>query len=167
MVYRGGRKTDNLMPMRKHFIEGMTLYKYCKVHGINYNRTTAIMSLYQLTPEDAVKFTKQKGYSKLLKEHGITHSDPKYQLCYQRLRQGWDIEDVVNVPKLPKGGRWKNKRLAAKLLEKYNIKSDDPKYSFYVRRIQAGWSVEDAINIPKLPKGGNWRNKRNEYRKND
>lgn len=96
----------------KYFIEGITLYKYCKLHNINYKSLSAKASYYGITPVEAMNFTKERGYTKLLKKYGITRDNPDFNMYYNRLRDGWDIEDVINTPKLPKGGNWRNKRNA-------------------------------------------------------
>ena len=87
------------MPIRKYFIDGMTLYKYCKLHDINYNNLFAKACLYKTNPLEALKIKKMKGYTKILKENGITKDNPRYRMYYDRLRYGWDIDKVLNTPR--------------------------------------------------------------------
>lgn len=87
------------MPMRKYFIDGITLYKYCKIHNINYNKLLAKATLYQTSPIEALHIHKQKGYTKTLKQYGIDKNHKDFWLYYRRLSDGWDIDKVFNTPR--------------------------------------------------------------------
>ena len=96
--------------MIKWFIGDISLRKYCQQNGINYKVLTTRASAYRITPIEALTFRKQRGFTKKLKQYGITKDNPDFAMYYDRIRRGWDIEDIINTPKLPKGGNWRNKR---------------------------------------------------------
>lgn len=101
------------MPKRIYYKDGMTLYKYCQVHNINYRNLFAKASLYKTSPSEALDIHKNKGYSKALRENGITKDNPNYEVYYRRLVDGWDIKKALSIPYQGQGG---NRR---KKLDKY------------------------------------------------
>ena len=99
------------MPLRKYFIDGMTFYKYCKLHNLQYTHIAERIRAYNLSPEEAISYTKRSERTKILREHGITSNDPNYTLYYGRISAGWDAELAIKTPKLHKGGDWRKKQL--------------------------------------------------------
>lgn len=97
------------MPRIKHFIGDISLYQYCRENKLNYNKVTARMSEYDLTPEEAVVFKKQKGYKKFLYSKGITKEHPLYWTFYRRMADGWNWEKAISIPYQGFGGNRRKK----------------------------------------------------------
>ena len=107
------------MPMRKYFIDGMTLYKYCQVHNINYTTLSTKAHFYKVSPLEALNIHKEKGYSKLLKAYGISKDHKDFWLHWRRLVRGWDIEKSLNTPRQIGG---KRTGVGRKSIDKFKIK---------------------------------------------
>lgn len=101
------------MPYVKYRVFGTTLFKYCQENNISYKIISEKIRTYGISPEEALTFTKQKGYKKFLYSKGITKENPKYSIYYRRLVDGWNPEKAVLIPIQTHGG---NRR---KRLDKY------------------------------------------------
>ena len=127
-------------------------YKEVKLSKNNKTRNFLVSTLYvrhfinQKNKNTIYKGKKYKSFSSLARHFGI---EPK--LFFKRLRNGWDIDEALQIP-LERDYRILNVKLFnynGKLLSVRQLAelSGISKRNIY-KRINRGWSVEEAVEIP-------------------
>ena len=123
---------------KKYFINGQSLYSFCKEHNFNYRMVEWRIREKCMTIEQALLYN-QKDYSK---EIAMSNLRNKIE---GRLHKGYTLDEAkLSDSEFDKLSRIKHNRKCkynvANLAKQYNIN-----YSKLYGRLQRGWSIKKAL----------------------